>query len=358
MWRYASLLPIEEGPIRFPAPVGGTPLWAPGRLREGVGCRQLWLKDETRGPTGSNKDRATALVLEHGLRIGATTVTAASTGNVAASLAVGAAAAGLRAVIFVPASVDQTKLTLMLLAGALVVKVAAGYEAAFRLSREAAVAFGWLDRNTGVNPLTIEAKKTIAFEIWEQLGREMPDTVVAPVGDGATLSALAKGFRELKACGVAGAVPRMIGVQAEGCQPLVRAWRTGEAVRPEEPRTIADGIAVGSPACGEVTLREVRGSGGALVSVSDRALMKAVAELGQAGVLAEPAAAAGFAGLRASLEGGLVAPEGRTVVLVTGTILKTPHHAKPVVSPLHVQSQLSEVEEALAAEPRWKQSSR
>jgi threonine synthase len=143
MWRYRSLLPLGDGPITYPLAIGDTPLVASYRLREATGLPELWLKDETRTPTGSNKDRATALVLEHAVRNGVQTVSCASTGNVAASLAVGAAAAGVKATIFVPAEVSEAKLKLMLLTGATVLKVREGYEAAFELSQEAARTFGW-----------------------------------------------------------------------------------------------------------------------------------------------------------------------------------------------------------------------
>jgi threonine synthase len=154
MWRYRDLLPIADGPITYPLAIGNTPLVASHRLREATDVPYLWLKDETRTPTGSNKDRATALVLEHAVRNGVQTVSCASTGNVAVSLAVGAAAAGVKATIFVPAEVSEAKVKLMLLAAATVLKVREGYEAAFELSQEAARTFGWYDRNTGVNPLT------------------------------------------------------------------------------------------------------------------------------------------------------------------------------------------------------------
>ncbi|MDP8949750.1 MAG: pyridoxal-phosphate dependent enzyme, partial [Actinomycetota bacterium] len=210
MWRYRDLLPVAEERILYPLAVGGTPLVSPSRLQDVLDVPSLWLKDETRTPTGSNKDRATALVLEHAMRNEVRAVSCASTGNVAVSLAVGAAAAGVEATIFVPAEISEAKLRLMLLAGATVLKVREGYEAAFELSREAAHAFGWYDRNTGVNPLSLEAKKTVAFEIWEQLGRRVPDAVLVPVGDGPTLSAMVKGFRELKACGVSDRLPRVV----------------------------------------------------------------------------------------------------------------------------------------------------
>jgi threonine synthase len=350
MWRYRDLLPLDPGPITYPLPVGGTPLVAPPGLRQASGCDHLWVKDETRGPTGSNKDRATALVLEQALRWGHETVSCASTGNVAVSLAVGAAAAGKRAVIFVPADVEEIKLALMLFAGATVVKVREGYVAAFRLSREAAKAFGWCDRNTGVNPLTIEAKKTVAFEIWEQLGRTVPDAVVAPVGDGPTLCGLAKGFRELIACGVAERMPRLIGVQAEGCQPIKRAWEANASrVEPVQPSTIADGIAVGDPISGALALRDVRQSGGGFVAVSDAELLDAMRVLATAaGVLAEPAGAAAYAGLLRAIECGLLDRRERVVILVTGTLLKTPRFARSGRVPVEVDADLGALERALA----------
>lgn len=348
VWRYRRLLPVEDGEVRYPLQVGGTPLVASPRLRAWTGMRRLWFKDETRTPTGSNKDRATALVLEQALRDGVGTVSCASTGNVAVSLSVGAAACGVRAVIFVPAEVSDTKLRLMLLAGASVIRVEEGYEAAFGLSREAARLFGWYDRNTGVNPLTIEAKKTVAFEIWEQLGRRVPDAVTVPVGDGPTYTAMVKGFRELVACGAAGRLPRVIGVQAEGCAPLARAWRTGTPVRPVKPRTVADGIAVGAPVSAALVLRDARETGGGFVTVSDEEMIEATRTLASGGgILAEPAGAAAFAGLGRAVEEGLVDPDGETVVHVTGSGLKTPQYLEPATEAATVRGGLDEVGAAL-----------
>ena len=344
MWRYRDLLPLDDGPIHYPLPVGGTPLLASSVLRRFLGTPNLWLKDETRTPTGSNKDRATALVVETALRNGSTTVTCASTGNVAVSLAVGAAAAGLKAVIFVPAEVADSKLTLMLLAGATVFKVQEGYDAAFKLSRAAAKAFGWYDRNTGYNPLTLDAKKTVALEIWEQLGREVPDTVVCPVGDGPTLCAIAKGFTELMACGATTRVPRIIAVQAEGCQPLKRAWDDHQPVQAVAPDTIADGIAVGDPVSAGMVLRDVRRSGGTFVAVSDDELRQAMETLAsKSGALAEPAGAAAFAGMTQACERGLVTRDERTVVLVTGTAMKNLGFARPTAKAATISADLDEV---------------
>jgi threonine synthase len=325
MWRYRMLLPVPDGPVRHPVPVGGTPLLSAPALRLTLGTPRLWIKDETRSPSASNKDRATALVIEDGLRRGVGTITTASTGNAAVSTAFGAAAAGIRAVIFVSSDCQPEKLALMAQAGAWVFQVREGYAAAVDLSRAAAGTFGWLDRNTGVNPFTIEAKKTVAFEVWEQLGRRIPDVMIVPVGDGPTLVALYKGFGELVSCGLAPRRPRLIGVQAERCQPLVRAW-LGAAAGPAEldpSATVADGIAVVRPAIGDAVLDVMRRGGGGMVAVSDDALLRAVSTLaGRAGVGAEPAGAAALAGLEGAIEGGLVDRLETMVLLVTGREVK------------------------------------
>ncbi|WP_233159740.1 pyridoxal-phosphate dependent enzyme [Pseudonocardia sp. MH-G8] len=349
MWRYRELLPVPDGPIRYPLPIGGTPLLPAPALRQAWGMPHLWLKDETRNPTASNKDRATALVIEDGLRRGIGTITTASTGNAAVATAFGAAAAGMRAAIFVSTGCRPEKLALMTQAGARVFRVPAGYAAAVDLSRAAARTFGWLDRNTGANPLTLEAKKTVAFEVWEQLGRRVPDVLLAPVGDGPTLVALDMGFAELERRGLATRRPRLIGVQARHCQPLVRAW-LGEPVGAAEldpGATIADGIAVVRPAIGDAVLEAVRRGGGAMVAVTDEALRDAVSTLAAtAGVGAEPAGAAALAGLATAVEHGLVDPQETAVLLVTGREVTAGGPADP--GRVAVVETLDEVERAMA----------
>jgi threonine synthase len=324
MWRYRDLLPLLDGPVRYPLPIGGTPLLAPPALRRVSGAPNLWIKDETRSPSASNKDRATALVIEDGLRRGVATITTASTGNAAVSTAFGAAAAGMRAVIFVSTDCQPDKLALMTQAGAQVFQVGDGYAAAVDLSRAAARSFGWLDRNTGANPVTLEAKKTVAFEVWEQLGRRLPDVMIVPVGDGPTLVALDKGFGELVSCGLATRQPRLVGVQAERCQPLVRAW-LGEPAGPGEldpAATVADGIAVVRPAIGDAVLDAVR-RGGGMVAVTDEALLTAVTTLAsRAGVGTEPAGAAALAGWESAVARGLADRRETVVLLVTGREVK------------------------------------
>jgi threonine synthase len=229
-----------------------------------------------------------------------------------------------------------------------VFQVPDGYAAAVDLSRAAVEEFGWVDRNTGVNPLTTEAKKTVALEVWEQLGRRMPDVMVAPVGDGPTLVALEKGFAELVACGVADRKPRLVGVQARACQPLVHAW-LGTTPAPDEldaASTVADGIAVLRPAIGDAVLQAVRSGDGAMVAVSDTELMEAVDLLAStAGVGAEPAGAASVAGLRSALRQGLVDPDETVVVLVTGREIKAA--GSPTLGRVAVADRLDDVRQAL-----------
>jgi threonine synthase len=290
-------------------------------MRREFAAPALWLKDETSNPSGSNKDRATALVLESGRMRGVRTVTTASTGNAALSTAVGAAAMDMRAVLFVPSECSPYKLAAMRALGADVFLVDDGYRAAVALSRQVAKDHGWLDRNTGTNPLTLEGKKTVAFEIWEQLGFRIPQVVVAPVGDGATLVGLAKGFRELCAGGHASHVPRLIGVQAERCQPLVRQFHR-EAPRPrdlEPSATVADGIAVIEPAVGVAALREIAESRGDFVAVAEQGIRAAQLSVARStGLLIEPAAAAAVAGFTVAMTTGSIDRMDETVVVVTG----------------------------------------
>jgi threonine synthase len=323
MWRWHRLLTLD-GSTTYPLQVGSTPLVRPAGLRRAVGIPGLVLKDETRTPTGSNKDRATALCLSDALRRGATVVACASSGNVACSLAVGAAATGLTAVIFVSAhSVSPAKVAYMRSFGATVLLVDGPYEQAYRLCDEACARFGWYNRNTATNPLAMQAKKTVAFEVWEQLGRRMPETVYLPVGDGVTLAAFVHGCEELVRCGVATTVPRVVGVQAAGAAPLVQASAaTASTWTAVETMTFADGIDVGDPYFGRQALDAVTRTGGHWLSVTDDDLRAAIATLARsAGILAEPAGAAALAGAiadRLSLED----PSLTVVALVSGTGLK------------------------------------
>ncbi|MCA9595826.1 MAG: threonine synthase [Myxococcales bacterium] len=344
LWRYAPLLPVEvppdeAGPLRG---VGGTPLYAAPRGAARLGLGQLWLKDEGRMPTGSLKDRASAVVVQRAKAIGAPRVITASTGNAGVALAAMAPCAGVEAIIVVPETAPAGKLAQLAIFGARVVLVKGSYDDAFEVSDAAARELGWYCRNTAHNPFTVEGKKTVAFEIAEQLSWRAPEWVVVSVGDGNILVGVHKGFRELVEIGFIDRMPKILGVQAEGSSPIARAFEAGtDVIEPVVTHTLADSIAAGKPADGPRALRAVRDTEGAFVIVSDDEILAAIAALGaDAAVFAEPAAAAAYAGLERARVGGIVPAGAEVVTLVTGNGLKdvaaatrAARHVAPVIDP-------------------------
>jgi threonine synthase len=321
---YAFLPITDEGAIP-PLPVGDTPLLEAPRLRHELEMPFLYLKDDTRNPSGSTKDRASLLVVAKAVEYGCDTVATASTGNAASALAAVAAAAGLRAVVIVPASAPAGKLTQMLSYGATVIPVKGTYDQAFELCTAACDRFGWYNRSTALNPFTIEGKKTAAIEIAAALAPDMPDAVLVPTGDGVISAAIGKGFRDLEEAGLIPSRPRLIIVQPEGSSAIVRALRSGadEAQAMPDATSVADSLTVEMPRNAVGCLAEVRVSGGSGVAVSDDAILAAIPRLASTtGVFAEPAAAAALAGLDAALEEGLVERHERVVLMITGGGLK------------------------------------
>jgi len=348
MWRYLPLLPVGAVPIADSTPlrqVGGTPVYSLPRLAASHGLAHLWLKDESRNPTASFKDRASALVVARAREIGAAIIVTASTGNAGAALAGMCAAAGETPVIFAPKTAPQAKIAQLLVYGARVLLVDGNYDAAFDLSLKAAEEFGWYCRNTGYNPFTTEGKKTAALEIWEWYVRELkfrengksnqpaapqftkshsPNlTVFVPVGDGNIISGIHKGFKDLVALGWLEQIPRLIGVQAEGSAAIATAFLAGtEQITPVSATTIADSIAVDLPRDGVRAIRAAKETGGTYVTISDEEILAAIAKLGTVGVFAEPAAAAAYAGLVKAAVLGVVDPADDVLVLSTGSGLK------------------------------------
>jgi threonine synthase len=324
IWRYAPLLPVAEDSPRPPLQVGWTPLYHARRLGEGLGLPSLYLKDDGRNPTASFKDRASAVGVVKALELGYETITCASTGNAASSLAGLAASVGLKSVIFVPQRAPQAKVAQLLIFGARVIMIKGTYDQAFDLCLEATREYPWYSRNTAYNPYLSEGKKTAALELCEQLGWEAPDRIFVSVGDGCIIGGLWKGLKDLLALGFIDHMPQLVGVQAEGSAPLVRAWEEGtEEIVLMVPETLADSISVGQPRDRIKALRAVRETGGKYVSVADEEILEAMRLLGrEAAVFAEPAGAAGFAGLRKLASLSEIDPEERVVVLVTGNGLK------------------------------------
>src|SRR5579863_1246654 len=322
-WRYRALLPISysQKTGRPPLAIGGTPLYPVERLRDYLGMSDLWLKDDTRNPSASLKDRASmiAIALAEGR-----TVACASTGNAASSLAVQAASVGLPCYIFVPHNAPRAKIVQLLMCGATVFAVQGSYDDAFDLCIEVCQAFGWYNRNTGYNPYLVEGKKTVALEIAEQLDWQVPDSVLVPTGDGCIISGVYRGFEDLHRLGMIERIPRLIAIQAEGSPAIVRALEGDGIVRPHAARTIADGISVGLPRNGAMAVRHIRASGGFGITVSDDEILSAEKALAtRTGVFAEPSGAACYAGLLRLLDDGKIAKDERTVLLVTGSGLKS-----------------------------------
>jgi threonine synthase len=355
LWRYLPLLPINAAPD-FATPiksVGWTPLYSPSKLKHTLGLSDLWIKDESRNPTASFKDRASAVVVARAKEIGAEVVVTASTGNAGAALAGMAAAANHQAVIFAPRSAPPAKIAQLLIYQARVLLVDGNYDQAFDLSILAANEFGWYCRNTGYNPFTLEGKKTAALEIWEQLLRanliEKPLAIFVSVGDGNIISGLHKGFKDLKAMGWLGQMPRIFGVQSDGSAAVANTFFAGdEAIHPVSANTRADSISVDLPRDGVRAVRAARDTGGAYVTIPDDEIMAAIPVLGQVGIFAEPAGAAAFAGLQKALEKGMIKGGDPVLVLNTGSGLKDVQAALAAVEPAPIiEPTLSAVERAL-----------
>lgn len=346
LWRYLALLPVgdphgEGTPFRA---AGGTPVFSPEVLRARLGLRDLWIKDESRNPTASFKDRASAVVVARAREIGAGVVVTASTGNAGAALAGMAAAVGQPAVIFAPRTAPPAKIAQLLVFGSHVLLVDGNYDQAFDLTIQAAKEFGWYCRNTGYNPFTLEGKKTAAFEIWESiLARqpfERPLAIFVSVGDGNIISGLHKGFKDLHSLGWLENIPRIFGVQAEGSAAIANAYFSGdETIIPVSADTLADSISVDLPRDGVRAVRAARQTDGAYVVVSDAEILAAISTLGKVGIFAEPAGATAYAGLLKAMETGLIGPDDPVVVLNTGSGLKDIRaamqavNAAPVIEP-------------------------
>jgi len=355
MWRYRALLPIAPDAVVPPLRVGYTPLYDSPRLTENLGVRQAWIKDDGQNPTASLKDRASAMVVARALERGIRIVSTASTGNAAAALAgVGASVqnAPMEIIIFVPATAPEAKIAQLLVYGATVFLVEDTYDVAFDLCFKMSLQEGWYCRNTGINPFTTEGKKTVAYEIAEQLNWDVPDVVVVSVGDGSIIGGVHKGFWELRELGWIARIPRLIGVQAMGSSPLVSAWEQGVSaadMQPVDAQTVADSISAGLPRDRAKALRAVRETNGAFLAVTDEEIVQAIPQLARlTGVFAEPAASAVYAGAKRAVQSGVIHPDERVALLSTGNGLKDVKRAQTSVSGgLRVKPNLDSIRQAL-----------
>ncbi|OGT25186.1 MAG: threonine synthase [Gammaproteobacteria bacterium RBG_16_66_13] len=317
MWRgvieeYRSHLPVGLATPIVTLLEGGTPLL---RSRDTGDGRAVWLKNEGGNPTGSFKDRGMTVAVSMALEAGASGVICASTGNTAASAAAYAARAGIRCVLIIPADgVALGKLVQAAACGAMIIPVSAGFDAALDLARQAADELR-LTLVNSVNPNRLAGQKTAAFEICDALGRA-PESLFIPVGNAGNITAYWAGFTEYRGGRKITALPRMIGIQAEGAAPLVRGMPV------ERPQTVASAIRIGRPATWEGAVRAVEESGGEFLTVTDEEILDAQGALGRQGVFVEPASAASWAGLQKLAREGRAPREA--VCVLTGHGLKDP----------------------------------
>jgi threonine synthase len=327
IWRYLELLPVDAPPERG-LRVGSTPLIDAGRLGDAIGIDRLWVKDDTRNPSLSFKDRAVAVAAARAVAFGIDTLACASTGNLAGATAAAAAAIGLPAYVFIPADLEPAKVDHALAYGATVVPIDGTYDDVNRLCLQVADETGWGFVNVNLRPFYAEGSKTLAFEIAEALGWRTPDVIVAPIASGAMYTKLARGFDQLADVGlIERRQIRFVGGQAAGCAPVATAFAAGsneiEPVR--SPDTIVRSLAIGNPADGRYAVDLARASDGTIEAVPDDATALAIRRLASLeGIFAESAGGVTVAAAEAARRHGVIRPGDEVVVLVTGNGVKTP----------------------------------
>jgi threonine synthase len=336
-WRYHELLPIEPDASVFSWPVGGSPVLESPRLAQWAGVAAFRLKDDSRNPTLSFKDRASSVGVLHALQGGAQRIACASTGNAASSLAGYAAMAQLPATIFISRGAPEPKVAQMLLYGADVRHVDGTYDDAYMQCNEECDAHGWYNRNCAINPYLVEGKKTCGLEIAEQTASNPPDWVAVSVGDGCSVAGIAKGLVEMHELGFLPRLPRILAVQSEGVDPVARAFDTGTlpgkaGEADAAGTTVADSIDVPVPRNWRKAVKRVRELDGTFVRVSDDDIFEAMRACGRlAGILAEPAAAASVAGVRRAIQEKRLDDSAQVLAVITGNGLKDIRSAMQVV---------------------------
>jgi threonine synthase len=342
IWRYADFLPTTAygrgapgGPLglsggggstRLCLPAGCTPLIRADRLAERLGLREVWVKNDAANPTHSFKDRVVSVAVTRARELGFETIACASTGNLANSVAAHAAALGLDSYVFIPSNLEEQKVLATGVYGTRLVGVNGNYDDVNRLCTELSAERDWAFVNINLRPYYAEGSKTLAFEIAEQLGWELPDRCVVPIASGSLFTKITRGFQEWRELGLLeGDLPRMNGAQAEGCSPVASAFSAGHDVcRPVKPNTIAKSLAIGNPADGPYALDLARSTGGSVDAVNDdeiRAGIKLLAET--TGVFTETAGGVTTAVLAKLAARGEIDPDERVVLVITGEGLKT-----------------------------------
>ncbi len=314
VWRYQSMIPVKSS---ISMSEGNTPLVKGRDVDE-----RIFMKLEGDNPTGSFKDRGSTVVISDANNRGYRNAAVASTGNMGASIAAYCAYANIAARVFIPKDVSEEKVAQIEVYGAELVRVPGSFSDAVNASKNEAARKGAYLAMTGLNPYFLEGVKTISFELFEQMG--VPDKVVVPTGSGGLISAIFKGFKELRMLGIAETVPQMICVQSREIAPIVEAWKTGKEIEvPKEAKTIASAIMVKVPFNGRSAIEAIDLSGGVGVTVTDDQIVEAIKKLGKEGVFAEPASAAAYA----ALEEIDYRDDENIALIITGSGLKDPEAA-------------------------------
>jgi threonine synthase len=351
LWRYADFLPLD-GPPRSALPTGWTPLVRADRLAERLGIDELYVKNETANPTHSFKDRVVSVALARARELGFQTIACASTGNLANAVGAHAAAAGLESYVLIPADLEQEKVLATGAYGTNIVAIKGNYDAVNRLCTEIAGERPWAFLNVNLRPYYAEGSKTLAFEVAEQLGWELPDRLVAPIASGSLFTKIARGFTEFLDAGlVPGELPAFNGAQALGCSPVATAFAEGTDVcRPVRPDTIAKSLAIGNPADGPYAIELARATGGAIDSVTDDEIRAGIRLLAETtGVFTETAGGVTIAVLAKLAERGDIGPHERVVACITGDGLKTLGAVEGTFAVTEIAPSLDEFDSALEA---------
>jgi threonine synthase len=358
IWRYADFLPFERPP-RTALAAGVTPLVRADRLARRLGVREIWVKNDAANPTHSFKDRVVTVALAKAQELGYGIVACASTGNLANAVAAHAAAAGLESYVFIPADLEEQKVLATGVYGTKLVKVRGSYDDVNRLCTQLAGDREWAFVNVNVRPYYAEGSKTIAFEVAEQLGFELPDRVVAPVASGSLFTKIARGFEEWLEVGlIEGELPTFNGAQAAGCSPVAAAFSEGrDVVRPvRHPDTIAKSLAIGDPADGPYAIDLARRTGGGVTAVDDDEIREGIRLLAETtGIFTETAGGVTTAVLRKLAESGEIDADERVVLTITGEGLKTLDAVRGTFEASEIEPTVAAFEEAVeapAADPR------
>lgn len=348
LWRYWDFLPVETRDV-ITIQEGYTPFWHAKHLGDVLGLKNLYIKNDTVNPTFSFKDRVVSVALTRARELGFDTVACASTGNLACAVAAYGAVSRARAFVFIPADLEPSKIVGAGIYGPTIVGIKGNYDQVNRLCAEVADAFKWAFVNVNIRPYYAEGSKTLGFEVAEQLGWRAPDHCVVPVASGSLLTKVYKGLQEFIRVGL---IPehktRMSAAQAEGCCPVVTAWKEkSDIIKPIKPNTIAKSLAIGNPADGFYALKVIEKTGGCAESVTDEEIVEGIFLLASTeGVYTETAGGVTVAALKKLAASGRIRPDEITVAFITGNGYKTQEVvAEKVTQPIVIEPSIAQFRE-------------